>query len=119
MVQINELSANMSAQSFNQMTRWVNTKEEHCAKIITSIGEYCLCQRVRLWSPCCSRLLFWRTSANQWMCPHNQFPHVPVGQAVWLGRNPVQVCRGLYLGAHRSPRRDDCCDEGQADGEAI
>merc|ERR1712124_225151 len=47
MVQINELSAAMSAQNFNQMTRWVNTKEEHCGKIITTISEYCLCQRVK------------------------------------------------------------------------
>jgi hypothetical protein len=29
------------------MTRWVNTKEEHCSKIITIIAEYCLCQRVK------------------------------------------------------------------------
>ena len=27
--------------------RWVMTKEEHCGKIITLIGEYCLCQRVK------------------------------------------------------------------------
>ena len=47
MVQINELSANMNAQNFNQMTRWVNTKEKECAKIITSVAEYCLCQRVK------------------------------------------------------------------------
>merc|ERR1712060_517408 len=32
---------------FNQATRWVNTKEEHCKNIITSMGEYCLCQRVK------------------------------------------------------------------------
>ena len=49
MVQINELSAATDniAQNFNQMTRWVNTKEEHAAKIITLIAEYCLCQRVK------------------------------------------------------------------------
>merc|ERR1712072_200418 len=47
MVQINELSANLSAQSINQMTRWVNTKEEHANKIITLVGDYCLCQRVK------------------------------------------------------------------------
>jgi ubiquitin len=47
MVQINELSADMSPQNFNQMTRWVNTKEEHCKKIIELISEYCLCQRVK------------------------------------------------------------------------
>jgi len=47
-VQTNEIFAGtMTAQSFNQATRWVNTKEEHCGKIITLIGEYCLCQRVK------------------------------------------------------------------------
>ena len=35
------------AKAFNQMTRWVNTKEEHCNKIIHLIGDYCLCQRVK------------------------------------------------------------------------
>eukprot|EP00929_Paragymnodinium_shiwhaense_P037957 TRINITY_DN20131_c0_g1_i1.p1 TRINITY_DN20131_c0_g1~~TRINITY_DN20131_c0_g1_i1.p1 ORF type:complete len:210 (+),score=87.19 TRINITY_DN20131_c0_g1_i1:72-701(+) len=47
MVQINELGANMNPLNFNQMTRWVNTKEEHAGKIITLMGEYCLCQRVK------------------------------------------------------------------------
>lgn len=28
MVKINELAGDMNAQNFNQMTRWVNTKEE-------------------------------------------------------------------------------------------
>ena len=47
MVQINELGASITPQNVNQMTRWVNTKEEHAAKIITSVAEYCLCQRVK------------------------------------------------------------------------
>mmetsp|Transcript_69517 Transcript_69517/g.145193 ORF Transcript_69517/g.145193 Transcript_69517/m.145193 type:complete len:210 (-) Transcript_69517:349-978(-) len=47
MVQINELSANMNALNINQMTRWINTKEEHASKIITLVSEYCLCQRVK------------------------------------------------------------------------
>ena len=47
MVQINELSASLSAQSINQITRWVNTKEEHCKKIIDLVATYCLCQRVK------------------------------------------------------------------------
>merc|ERR1712146_515063 len=47
MVQINELSAEMNALNINQMTRWVNTKEEHASKIITLMTEYCLCQRVK------------------------------------------------------------------------
>ena len=34
--QVNELFGGaMSAQTFNQATRWINTKEEHCKKIIT------------------------------------------------------------------------------------
>jgi hypothetical protein len=45
MVQINELIATMTPQNFNQMTRWVNTKEEHCCKIITTIsGTFPLCR---------------------------------------------------------------------------
>ena len=32
---------------FNQMVRWITTKEEHASKIITKISEYCLCQRVK------------------------------------------------------------------------
>merc|ERR1711966_559055 len=47
MVQINELGAAPSALNFNQMTRWVNTKEEHACRIITQVSEYCLCQRVK------------------------------------------------------------------------
>merc|ERR1712226_1030545 len=47
MVQINELSGEMNALNINQMTRWVNTKEEHAAKIIALMSEYCLCQRVK------------------------------------------------------------------------
>ena len=31
----------------NQMTRWINTKEEHCGKIISLVSEYALCQRVK------------------------------------------------------------------------
>merc|ERR1711865_422230 len=29
------------------MVRWTNTKEDHCAKIIKLVSEYCLCQRVK------------------------------------------------------------------------
>ena len=31
----------------NQVVRWIMTKEEHCNKIITTVSEYCLCQRVK------------------------------------------------------------------------
>ena len=48
MVQINELSGAGSAQAFNQMTRWVNTKEEHCTKIMNLISDYCLAQRCKI-----------------------------------------------------------------------
>ncbi len=33
--------------SMNQIVRWINTKEEHCNKIISLVSEYCLCQRVK------------------------------------------------------------------------
>jgi ubiquitin len=46
--QVNEIfGSTLTAQSFNQASRWVSTKEEHCSKIITQISEYCLCQRVK------------------------------------------------------------------------
>merc|ERR1712125_297680 len=47
MAQITELSANLNALNINQMTRWVNTKEEHAGKIVSLVSEYCLCQRVK------------------------------------------------------------------------
>ncbi|CAE7256216.1 TU20 [Symbiodinium natans] len=47
MVQIGELSASMTPLNINQMTRWVNTKEEHAGKIVTLMSEYCLCQRIK------------------------------------------------------------------------
>jgi ubiquitin len=47
MVQINALSADMNPQNFNQMTRWVNTKEEHAQKIILLAADYSLAQRVK------------------------------------------------------------------------
>jgi ubiquitin-small subunit ribosomal protein S27Ae len=34
-------------QELNQLIRWINTKEDHCAKIIKAVAEYCLCQRVK------------------------------------------------------------------------
>jgi ubiquitin-small subunit ribosomal protein S27Ae len=49
MVQGKELHATITTDplSMNQMVRWINTKEEHCKKIITLVSEYCLCQRVK------------------------------------------------------------------------
>lgn len=47
MTQSTDLHATGDLQSLNQIVRWINTKEEHCVKIITAISEYCLCQRVK------------------------------------------------------------------------
>ena len=47
MVQVNELFGDLNPQSFNQLSRWVSTKEEHCAKIIDTVANYCLAQRVK------------------------------------------------------------------------
>ena len=39
--QVTEIfGGSLDAQKFNQATRWVNTKEEHCAKVITLLSEY-------------------------------------------------------------------------------
>ena len=49
MAEINELSSAGGAQAFNQMTRWVNTKEEHCSKIMDTVAQYCLAQRCKIY----------------------------------------------------------------------
>ena len=47
MVQINELAAAGTPLALNQATRWILTKEEHAASIITTASEYMLAQRVK------------------------------------------------------------------------
>merc|ERR1719296_263384 len=47
LLHISELSTDLNALKINQMTRWINTKEEHAGKIIALMSEYCLCQRVK------------------------------------------------------------------------
>ena len=50
MEQVGILSSDLpngNAQAFNQMTRWVLTKDEHCSKMIDLMANYCLCQRVK------------------------------------------------------------------------
>jgi nickel superoxide dismutase len=47
MVQMQDLAGKTDAQSANQLTRWINTKEAHAANIITTIAEYFLTQKVK------------------------------------------------------------------------
>ncbi|MBC8374784.1 MAG: superoxide dismutase [FCB group bacterium] len=42
-----ELAENMDVQSQNQMVRWVMNKEDHTQKIIDTISDYYLTQRVK------------------------------------------------------------------------
>ena len=44
---INELAGKSDAQSQNQLVRWVVNKENHAQKIIASISDYFLTQRVK------------------------------------------------------------------------
>lgn len=44
---ITELAGKADAQSQNQMVRWVLTKEQHAQKIISTISDYFLTQRVK------------------------------------------------------------------------
>jgi nickel superoxide dismutase len=46
-VQINDLADKKDAQSANQLTRWVTTKEDHASKIQKIIAEYFLTQRIK------------------------------------------------------------------------
>ena len=45
--QINDLADKKDAQSANQLSRWVTTKEDHAAKIQKIIAEYFLTQRIK------------------------------------------------------------------------
>ena len=47
MNQINELHSKGDALSMNQTVRWIMVKEEHAAKIITTMSEYFLTQKVK------------------------------------------------------------------------
>ena len=44
---INELAGKTDAQSQNQLVRWVMTKEQHAQKIITTMNDYFMTQRVK------------------------------------------------------------------------
>lgn len=44
---INELASKTDAQSKNQIVRWVLNKEKHAQKIISTISDYFLTQRVK------------------------------------------------------------------------
>lgn len=44
---INELAGKSDAQSQNQLVRWIMNKEEHAQKIISTISDYFLTQRVK------------------------------------------------------------------------
>ena len=45
--QINDLADKKDAQSANQSSRWVTTKEDHASKIQKIIAEYFLTQRIK------------------------------------------------------------------------
>ena len=45
--QINDLTGRKDAQSANQLSRWVSTKEDHANKIQKIIAEYFLIQRIK------------------------------------------------------------------------
>ena len=48
---IEELAGKTDAQSQNQLTRWVITKEEHASHIIKTVAEYFLTQKVKAVAP--------------------------------------------------------------------
>merc|ERR1719277_1706488 len=46
-VQTAELHKAGSLQDVHQMTRWIHTKEEHASKIMTTVGDYFMAQKVK------------------------------------------------------------------------
>lgn len=44
---INELAGKKDAQSANQLVRWINNKEEHAERIIRTISDYFLTQKIK------------------------------------------------------------------------
>jgi nickel superoxide dismutase len=48
MNQINELAAGHDALKINQVTRWINTKEEHASHVIETVSVYFLTQKVKV-----------------------------------------------------------------------
>ena len=47
MVQMQDLAGKNDAQSANQLTRWIITKENHASNIITTVSEYFMTQKVK------------------------------------------------------------------------
>merc|ERR1719289_612388 len=47
MVQTAELHKAGSLQDIHQMSRWIATKEEHASKIMTTVGDYFMAQKVK------------------------------------------------------------------------
>merc|ERR1719350_1429922 len=47
MVQSAELHKAGSIQDMHQMVRWIGTKEEHAQKIMTTVGDYFMAQKVK------------------------------------------------------------------------
>lgn len=45
--QISALAGKADAQSLNQATRWIATKEQHASRIITTVAEYFLTQKLK------------------------------------------------------------------------
>jgi nickel superoxide dismutase len=46
-VQINDLASKTDPQSLNQVVRWIVNKEQHAQKVINTISDYFLTQRVK------------------------------------------------------------------------
>ncbi len=47
MTEIKNIAGSHKAADFNQMIRWVTTKEEHASHIISTVSEYFLTQKVK------------------------------------------------------------------------
>jgi small subunit ribosomal protein S27Ae len=88
-LQANELYATLananSAQTLNQIVRWIHTKEEHADKIINMVSQYCLCQRVK---------------PEVFASEHDYTDALKAHHAVMVRRSPIVGCVVLAFSIH-------------------
>ena len=120
MAQITELYGKMAEGPLviNQMTRWVNTKEEHCAKIIDLVAN---CVEIRILRRVCAESSRRPRAPDALVDVHTGRELLPLPALLALRPREValQDEGGLHGRAPRAPRGHDRRHEGQAGRRAL
>ena len=120
MAQITELYGKMAEGPLviNQMTRWVNTKEEHCAKIIDLVAN---CVEIKILRRVCAESSRRPRAPDALVDVHTGRELLPLPALLALRPREValQDEGGLHGRAPRAPRGHDRRHEGQAGRRAL